>query len=206
MHNSPMENAEQTQLTSEEVWGPFQLKANPRALFRLSLGTAAAIATALLIPDAIALIPNVPNAFVWFCRCVGLWGYAYVLWATGFLCLLHLVRIFGGSIVLDSNGIKLGRIGGIIPWASIKAISVSERKVFSKIFFTPSYQMNVHTMKPDGKYAAKQLASFQYLPEEFYTLFYYISKNAVGIEPASLQACVFTDAANIELKKSAEQA
>src|SRR5438552_3399881 len=103
----------------ETQWGPYQLRHNPIAILRLSLGTAAAISTALLIPDIFALIPSSPDPRTLACKALGLWGYAYVLWAVGFSCILHMVRIFGGAVVLDSSGIKLGRVGAKIPWEKI---------------------------------------------------------------------------------------
>lgn len=181
------------------------MRPNPGAILRLALGTAAAISTALLIPDIFALIPSVPDVFTLICRSIGLWGYAYILWASGFLSILHLVRNFGGKIVLDSNGIKLGRFDKVIPWESVLAVTIAERKVFSRVFFIPAYQLSLHYLKPDGKRAAKQIASFQYSIDEFFSLFFFMSKLGCGARPTSLDAFVFKDAAIPELQKIAEE-
>lgn len=205
VHNTDMESATESVQLIQEGFGPYQLRPNPVAILRLSLGTAAAISTALLIPDVFALLPSTPSAFALTCKAIGLWAYASVLWTTGFLCILHLVRIFGGGIVLDSNGLKLGRLEKKIPWSSIQAVVIAERKLFSKVFFIPAYQMTIHLLKPNGKRTAKQLASFMYLPEEFYSLFFYISEMSTGARPACVDAFVFRDASNPELRKIAEE-
>jgi tetratricopeptide (TPR) repeat protein len=214
-----MNDTPETPADTEKNWGPYQLRPNPMAILRLSLGTAAAISTALLIPDIFALMPNSHDALTLACKAVGLWGYAYVLWAAGFLCILHLVRIFGGCIELDAEGILMGHsfeslirlisawlvfdvkainraeLSAKIPWKSIVAVTVTQRKIFSRLFFVPSYQMMIHVARPDGKLAVRQLASFQYQPEEFYSLFYYIAKFSTGARPQSIDAFVFRDVA-----------
>ncbi|MBX9689772.1 MAG: tetratricopeptide repeat protein [Candidatus Obscuribacterales bacterium] len=190
---------------NDDNWGPYQLGPNPLAILKLSLGTAAAISTALLIPDAFALLPSAPNLGVWALRAFGLWAYAYVLWASGFLGILHLIRIFGSPLLLDKEGIRVERIGKKLLWDSIIAIQVSERKIFSRLFFIPAYQMTLHIAKADGKKSVKQIASFQYLPKEFYSLFYFISKLSVGAEPRSVDAFIFRESYLGELKKISEE-
>lgn len=199
-----MNTALETPSSTKKSWGPYQLRPNPLAILRLSLGTAAAISSALLIPDIFALLPSSPDAITLFCKAVGLWGYAYVLWTSGFLCILHLLRLFGGCILLDAEGIKLGMLSKRIPWQSIVAIAVAQRKIFSRVFFIPAHQMTIHIAKPDGKRTARQLASFLFLPQEFFSLFYYISKFSTGAQPQSINAFVFKDVTNPDLKKIAE--
>lgn len=190
--------------TETNNWGPYLLRPNPAAIFRLSTGTAAAVSTALLIPDIFALLPSTPNGLLLLCRAVGLWGYACVLWTSGFLCILHIVRICSAGIKLDSNGITLGKFQKPIPWTSVQAVNVAEREIFSRVFFTPSYQMTIHFEKPNGKRGEKQLASFLYTEEEFYSLFYFISSFATGAKPNSVRAFIFKDIQNPQLKKIAD--
>ena len=205
-----METSVETQKTDKVSWGPYQLRPNPIAILRLSFFTAGAISTALLIPDIISTLPTAPDAYTLVCRAVGLWGYCYALWTTGFLCILHLVRIFSGGIQLDKEGIKLGRLAKKVAWDSIEAVTITERAIFSKVFFVPAYMMTLHIRKAESNSwkrvigGDKQIASFMYLPEEFSSLFYYVSKLSTGAEPRSIKAVVFDDIKNPDLKKFAE--
>lgn len=199
MHNNAMDTNVESSLTNQ-AWGPYELRANPFAILRLSLGTAAAISTALLIPDIFSLLPTANDSFVLLSRAMGLWGYCYVLWTTGFMCILHLARIFGGRILLDEKGLTLGRFGKPIEWTNIEAITVAERRLFGKLFFVPAFLMTIHYRKPNGKRATKQLASFQYLKREFYSLFYYIAQKGLGVEPWSFDVFLFKNIQNKELR------
>ena len=189
----------------DSSWGPFELRPSPRAILRLSLGSAAAIATALAIPDAFSLLPSAPSVLGWAIRLGGLWLYAYLLWATGLLCILHTVRIFGSPIRLDSEGLRLGKIGKPILWSSIDAVSIEERKIFSRVFFIPARELKLHLRKPDGKRTEKSIASFQYLPAQFFSLFYWICKKTANVEPNSFAVFVFKDPSAKDLQKIAEQ-
>lgn len=186
-------------------WGPYELRPSPRAILRLSLGSAAAIATALSIPDAFSLLPSSPSMMAWALRLGGLWLYAYLLWATGLMCILHTARIFGGGILLTVDGIKLGKIGKVIEWKSVEAIFIEERKVFSRIFAIPAQEMKIHIVKPDGKRAVKSIASFQYMPQQFFSLFYYVCRLGTGAKPSSFRVCVFRDSNSPQLRKIGEQ-
>lgn len=197
-------SASYTDFATETKFGPYQLRPNPTAILRLSLGTAAAISTVLLIPDIFALIPSSPGPFILLCKAAGLWGYAFVLWTAGFLCILHLVRIFGGCILLNAEGIKIGRISKFIPWSSVVAVTVSPRAIFSRLFFVRAYQMTIHYAKPSGKRSSTQIASLQYLPQEFFSLFYWVSRLGTGAQPQSLDAFVFKNSQDEDLKKMAE--
>lgn len=189
----------------KETWGPYQLRPNPMAILRLSIGTAGAISTALVIPDFFSLLPSAPNIQTLLIWETGLWGYAYVFWTAGFLGLLHLARIFGAAILLDDEGIKLGRFDKKILWKDVLALNIAERKIFSKLFFIPAFQMTIHYEKAKGKKASKQLASFQFTKDEFYSLFYFIAERSTGTRPGSIDAFIFKDINNNELKKIAEE-
>lgn len=189
-----------------ETWGPYKLRPNPLAILRLSIGTAGAISTALVIPDILQMLFSAPESLLLVLRrSFSLWSYASILWSTGFLCFLHIVRIFSQPLILDSSGIKIGRFSKILPWQSVKAVNVVERKLFSRLFFTPAFQLTIHYLKPDGKSASKQIASFVYTRDEFYSLFFYIAKLGTGAEPKSLSAFVFKDITEKNLLKIAEE-
>lgn len=191
--------------TEEQNWGPYKLSPNSRAMLRLSTGTATAVATGLLIPDLFAMLPSATDPLSFVLRALGLWGYAFVLWMTGFLGLLHIVRICSEPLILDSQGIKLGRLEKKIPWTAIDAVSVQERRIFSRVFFTDTYQMSIHLRDHNNKMQSKQIASFLYLTDEFYSLFRWIALLSNGTEPASLKASVFQNNGYAELKKHAEE-
>lgn len=204
MHNTGM-NTTAESAPQNKAWGPYQLRPNPLAILRLAFSTAGAISTALLIPDFFSLLPSATDVISLLMRAAGLWAYAYVLWATGFLCILHLARILGSAVLLDQEGIKLGRFEKKIPWSSIQAVNIVERKIFSKLFFIPAFQLTIHFQKPNGKHATKQLASFQFSTAEFFSLFYFISVHSTGAKPRSLDAFVFKDIGNQDLRKLAEE-
>lgn len=183
-----------------ETLGPCELRPNPRALFKLALGSSAAISTALAIPDAFAIIPTTlaNHGFEGFCfwilRVAGLWLSCYLLWLAGFLCLLHLSGLLSGGIVVDSQGIKLWRLARKIEWDSIVACTISERKFFSRLFFIhPSVlQMQLHISKGDGKgVTVKQIPSFQFSPQEFASLFSIMARCTFGVQPSSVDVFLF---------------
>jgi Flp pilus assembly protein TadD len=186
-------------------FGPYELRPSPTAIFRLSLGTSAAIATALAIPDAFSLLPSAPSILVWAVRLAGLWMYAYLLWSVGFLALLHIVRLLGGGVKLDSEGLSLGKFSKKIKWEQIEFVAIEERKAFSRAFCIEARELKVHVRKPDKKVTVKSIASFQFSPEQFFSLFHHICYMSAGVRVNSFGAMVFRDPASKELKKQAEQ-
>ncbi len=204
MHNTGM-NTSSESIAQQQRWGPYQLRPNPKAILCLAFGTAVPIATFQVIPDFFSLLPSAPNLSTLLVWELGLWGFCAVYWITGFLCIVHLARIFGSAIVLDHDGIKLGRFDKKIEWKNIEALNVVERKVFSKVFFVPGLQMAIHYKKPNGKSTIKHLASFLFTKEEFFSLFYCISERSTGAKPSSLDAFVFKDVSNENLKKMADE-
>lgn len=186
-------------------FGPYELRPSPSAILRLSLGTSAAIATALAIPDAFSLLPSAPSILVWAIRLGGLWMYAYLLWAVGFLSLLHIVRLLGGGVKLDSEGISLGKFSKKIRWEQIEFVAIEDRKAFSRAFCIEARELKMHVRKSDKKITVKSIASFQYSPEQFFSLFHHICFMSAGVRVNSFGAMVFRDPASKELKKQAEQ-
>lgn len=187
------------------AWGPYELRPSPNAILRLALGTSAAIATALAIPDAFSLLPSAPSVLVWAVRLAGLWMYAYLLWAVGFLALLHIVRLIGGGIKLDSEGIILGKFSKKIKWEQIEFIAIEERKAFSRAFCIEARELKMHVRKNDKKLTVKSIASFQFTPAQFFSLFHHICSMSAGVQVNSFGAMVFRDPSSKELKKQAEQ-
>lgn len=193
------------QVARRETWGPYELRPSPGAILRLSLGTSAAIATALAIPDAFSLMPSAPSFLTWAIRLCGLWMYAYLLWAVGFLSLLHIVRLLGGGIKLDSYGISLGKFSKPIKWEQIEFVAIEERKAFSRAFCIEARELKMHIRKKDKKITVKSIASFQFTPEQFFSLFHSICFRSAGVKVNSFAAMVFQDPSSKELKKQAEQ-
>ena len=186
-------------------WGPYELRPSPKAILRLSLGTSAAIATALAIPDAFSLLPGAPSFTSWAVRLAGLWMYAYLLWAVGFLTLLHIVRLIGGGLKLDSDGIKLGKFEKPIRWEQIEFIAIQERKAFSRAFFIEARELKMHIRKADNKITVKSIPSFQFTTEQFFSLFQHICFKTAGVKVRSFRVMVFRDPSSKFLRKQAEQ-
>lgn len=107
------------------------LQPNAEAMMSLALGSATTISTLMCIPDAIGIIPVVPDPATWAVRMLGLWLSACILWFLGFLTMLHFARFAGGGILINENGVKLSRFGKLIFWKNIKAITVEEQPMFS---------------------------------------------------------------------------
>lgn len=203
-----MNKATPTSNVSKETWGPYELRPNPAAIFRLAIGTSCAIATALCVPDAFAILPSSPDFLSWSLRLIGLWLSAAMLWSVSFLAILHLLRIAFGGIRLDAEGIKLWRFAKKIPWTAIVAVSTVERRFFSRLFFIrpAAMQMILHVRRDDGKgVASKQIPSFQFLSEEFTSLLFYVSKLSLGIKPQSASVCIFQSDYRHLLKKPFEE-
>ncbi len=107
---------------------------NAQALALLGIRTSVAVATVLAIPDAVALIPGSTTVTAWILALVGCWTAALVLWFVFFVGFLHMMRILTGGIRLDGEGIRLWRFGKLIAWSKIKAVSIEDEHLFSKIF------------------------------------------------------------------------
>lgn len=192
----------------EVDWGPYEVRPSPRELLFVTLGSSVVVASALAIPDAFAILPGSVNTFSWAVRVIGLWTAAYVLWAVGFLAILHITRMISGGIRLDSEGIKLWRFGKKIHWKDIVATTIVERKNFSRLLLIPhgALELTLHVAKPNGRgLTVKKIPSFQYSPQEFASLYYYIGKRAFHICPAAIGVYMFKNAdADILMKASQE--
>ena len=190
-------------------WGPYELRPSPRAIFRLTLGSSVAVATALTMPDAFAILPGTPDAVSWAMRVLGLWLSAYILWATGFLAILHLTRIISGGIVLDADGIKLWRFGKKIPWARVVFTTIAARANFSKLLLIKpmALELSLHVSKGKEKkgFDVKKVPSFQYEAADFASLLYYVGKFAFGVEANSIGTFMFKPAETEQLRKMSQE-
>lgn len=172
----------------------FKLEANPRAMARLALGTSITVATLLCIPDAFALTAITSDFVVWLTRLVGLWLTAAILWFCGFLGILHLARIFGGPIVFSPDGIRLWRLGKVISWFSIKALSVERQDIFAYAFFLPLpvYRLTFYVRKKEGGNLAQvHLPSFTFSCSEFDALVRHVLQHTSKLQPNSIELANF---------------
>jgi tetratricopeptide (TPR) repeat protein len=105
-----------------------------RSLAKLAQATSSSIAWLLILPDAIALLPNSDDPIAYFLRLLGLWVSAAVLWFVSFWGILNLVRVTVAEVTVSPSGIKLWRFAKTIPWENIQAIEIAPQMVFSKFF------------------------------------------------------------------------
>ena len=105
-----------------------------RSLAKLAQTTSSSIAWLLVLPDAIALLPNSDEPVAYFLRMLGLWVSAAVLWFVSFWGILNLVRLTVAEVTISPSGIKLWRFAKTIPWENIQAIEIAPQLVFSKFF------------------------------------------------------------------------
>lgn len=185
------------------------MRPSPGSLLRLTLGSSIAVSTALCIPDAFAILPSCPDALSWVLRTTGLWTSAYIQWSASFLAILHLTRIVSGGIQLDQTGIKLWRFGRVIPWENVLAATITDRKSFSRLLFISpvALELTLHVQKPAPKKGreAKKIPSFQYDPQDFASLVYYVGKFAFNVKPASVGAVMFKPAEAEDLRKMSQE-
>jgi tetratricopeptide (TPR) repeat protein len=107
---------------------------NSRSLAKLAQATSSSIAWLLILPDAMALLPNSDDPVAYFLKLLGLWLSAAVLWFVSFWGILNLVRLSVAQVTVSSDGIKLWRFAKIIPWENIQAVEIAPQLVFSKFF------------------------------------------------------------------------
>jgi Tfp pilus assembly protein PilF len=202
----------------EAIGGPFVLKPNARSMFQLALGSATTVATMMVLPDAVGIIPVVPDPLTWLMRMIGLWLSGFIQWTISFLALLHFARFVGGGILLTPEGIRIWRFGKEIKWGNIKALTVETQPLFSAAFrLKPvARRLLIFEEKPAAGPAAgfpgqKRLVphpvpSFQFLPAEFISLFAHLSQASFGFVPHSLDSFVLSPGAEPFLKAASDRA
>lgn len=190
--------------------GPYLVQPTAASIARLALGTSCTISTLLCIPDGFGILPDVPNASVWFLRMIGLWLSAFILWGFSFQALLYTMRFLTRGVELQSTGIKLWRFGKLIPWTSIKAVSCERQPFFSKMFnLRPdAYRLTLYVEKA-GKggpqLVSQHIPSFQFPFDSFVSLLIVISENAFCLKPNAVELLIAEQASRTELKKNYER-
>lgn len=188
-------------------------------MFQLSLGSATTVATLMVLPDAIGIIPVVSDPFTWVMRMIGLWLSGFIQWTISFLALLHFARFAGGGILLTASGIKIWRFGKEIKWSNIKAVTVETQPLFSAAFrLQPvARRLLIYEEKPPDAVAKvtgnsekarlvpHPVPSFQFMPAEFSSLFAHLCKRSFRFVPHSLDAFVFSQDVESFLKSASDR-
>jgi tetratricopeptide (TPR) repeat protein len=206
----------------------YLLKPNTSAMIRLAFGSATAISTLMCIPDAIGILPTVPDIQTWIIRLIGSWLAAFILWFTGFLGMLCFARIAGGGITLNDKGLKFWRFGKPVLWSNIRAVTVESQPAFSFIFCLPSTarRLMLYEAKPKDrldrikallafksnkrqeelKLVTHQIPSFQFSNSEFESLFVHVCEKTAHFVPNAIDAYLFTPREAKSLKLTNEHA
>ncbi|MBX9692405.1 MAG: hypothetical protein K2Z81_08480, partial [Cyanobacteria bacterium] len=180
------------QAPSDDATGSrYSVRPDLRSKLRVSVATGIAIATVLVIPDAISLLPNAISPLSITVRTFGLWLSVLVQW---FLCFLGILSFFGflnRGIIVDDEGIQLSRFSKRIAWKKIRAVSSDTRPFFSKLLRskTPATRIHLFVDHKNGL-AAKQIDSFLYSSEEFRDLLNLICRRSAGVVPDSTSVLV----------------
>lgn len=194
--------------TQKAESGPYLLKPNGRAMFKLAFGSAGTISTLMCAPDAVGILPCVPDAFHWAMRMLGLWLSAFTLWSLSFLALLHFARFAGGGILVTAGGLRLWRFGRLIPWSSIKALVVEAQPFFSFAFRLKPVARRLTIYEERAQPSIKRLLgrkaqesgpglvphsvpAFQFSFEEFTSLFARACDASLGFVPNSVDCFAF---------------
>lgn len=143
-----------------------------QALVFFALRSSVVIATVLAIPDAVALIPGATTITAWVLRIVSCWITALVLWFVFFSLFLHVVRFLAGGVRVSDRGVRLWRLGRLIPFDSIVALSVEPELAFTRIF---SYNKTVRrftifTAVKHGPRAFRSILRPHYVPSFLFSL------------------------------------
>jgi Putative Zn-dependent protease, contains TPR repeats len=185
---------------------------------RLAAGTSLAVATVLVIPDAISMLPNAVTPGPFLIRLAGLWLSVVVQWFLSFLGIINFAGFINRGIIVDNNGIQLNRFTKRIAWDQIKAISSEGRPFFSKLIGSSITEHRVHLFvdgKPrgddsgndDGRLkrwlnllskgfgkelglSTKQIDSFLFENDEFRALIHLVCRKGFDVVPDSLSVVV----------------
>lgn len=149
------------------------------------------IATVLAIPDAVALIPGATTITAWVLRIVSCWIAALVLWFVFFSLFLHVVRFLAGGVRVSDRGVRLWRLGRLIPFESIVALSVEPELAFTRIFSynKPVRRFTIFTALKHGPRALRSILRPHYVPsflfsqEDFEALTDLVGRSCALAEP-----------------------
>lgn len=191
--------------------GPFLVRATPRSMLRLAIGSAATISSLLCLIDAIGLIPDLQQKgfLVWAVRVSGLWVQCYILWTIGFLSMLYAVRWAAGGIELHPDGFRLWRFGKFVRWDAVRALACEPQPFFSKAFcLRPlAHRLTIYSAKETKagappKIVGQNIPSFQVDSEDFQSILVYVSERCFNLRPSSASVLITQDSVRSALRKS----
>jgi hypothetical protein len=175
----------------------YQLRQNDSACFAVAAGSSILVATLMCLPDAIALIPSVPDFVHWLVRVIGLWLSAAFLWTIGLFFVLKIALMISGPIVVDSAGIRLTRFSKKLRWSWIGAIGVDTLPTVRKAFFlkVPVMRLMIYLPKYEekGKWikgSAQVVPSLWFTKEQFVAPVAFASRKSLGIVPNGLPVLI----------------
>jgi len=160
-----------------------------------ALGSSKLIASLLVIPDAIALVPNATDVISWAIKLIGLWVSAAVLWFVSFNGILQIVKLIALGVKLDEKGFYPWRFAKLIRWEQIEAIQVDERETFSRFFFLKPLvrRLTLYVAKPKhDRLIPNYLPSFMFSKAVFDDLVREVTIQKFGNVPDSPQVMLAT--------------
>jgi tetratricopeptide (TPR) repeat protein len=105
-----------------------------QALAQLAVGTSVFIACVLTLADVLPSLPMVTSVLSLVLRLVGDWIVVVVVWFIGFQALAQCLKLLSRGVLVTEDGIKLSRFDKLVPWSSIKAVSLEPNWFFTKLF------------------------------------------------------------------------
>jgi tetratricopeptide (TPR) repeat protein len=162
-----------------------------------ALGSSKLIASLLVIPDAIALVPNATDVISWAIKLIGLWVSAAVLWFVSFNGILQIVKLVAQGVRMSEEGIYPWRFAKLIRWEQIEAIQVDERETFSRFFFLKPLvrRLTLYVAKTkSGRLVPNYLPSFMFSRTVFDDLVQEITLSIFGSVPDSSRVMLATSA------------
>jgi tetratricopeptide (TPR) repeat protein len=156
------------------------------AMTQYALGSTKLIASLLIIPDAIALVPNSPSFESWALKLLGLWLSAAILWFVSFCAILQLVRLSAVGVRIDSQGVKTWRFARLMSWSKIEAVAVEDRQLFSRLFSLKrtARRLTLFVSKSNKPILAPNyLPSFLFSSEVFEELLRTVCRTKFGLVP-----------------------
>lgn len=165
----------------------YQLRQNDRACFDVARGSSLVVATLMTLPDAIALIPSVPDFIHWLVRVVGLWLSASILWTLGLFFVLKMAFAVSGPIMIETAGLRLSRFSKLIHWNWIGALAVDSHDAIRRAFMmsAPVMRLMIYLPKYEekGKWVkgrAHIVPSLWFSKEQFEALIAFAGKKCFG--------------------------
>jgi len=175
------------------------------AMTQYALGSTKLIASLLIIPDAIALLPNTISVVGWVLKLIGLWLSAAVLWFVSFCAILQFVRFLAVGVRVDSQGVKTWRFARLLTWDKIEALAIEDRKAFSKMFSLKKTARRLTLYVSKGSKPILQpnyLPSFLFSAEVFDELVRTICQHKFAQTPDASNYFMVTPAGLSKLKKT----